>query len=473
MHARLKLLTTVSLSALLMSASVLAEESAGADAGQLNDLRVQVEAQRLQLEEQQRLLEEQMRQLAQQQDLLAEQQQRLEQRLGQAEARQSVGTPDPVRPARAAPAIIDGSGSTRPVALTSIIGPLRTSLDATMAEAIRETASGGGTDSGVIVAQTPDDDTVGAPPPDDPVRPEVQALANQGGVLTREGGWVLEPSLEFIHSSQNRLVFRGVSVVDAVLLGVIEATDADRDSLTAALNLRYGITDDLEAEIRVPYVYRSDRVENLATRTTGQVRLIRSTTGDGLGDIEAAVHYQINDGREDWPIFIGNLRVKSDTGVGPFEVARDSNGVELELATGSGFWSVEPGITAIYQSAPAVLFANLSYAYNVPASVDTTIGDARIGDVDPGDSISAVVGMGFGINENTSFSLGYKHNYIFESVTEINGRDVESQELHIGALTFNITQRLSDSTRVAFDLEAGVTSDAPDVRAVLRVPIEF
>jgi len=468
MKLRVKYLATVSLSALLVSTSVLAEVPAGADSGDLDSLRAQVEAQRLQLEEQQRLLEEQMRQLADQQELLAEHQRRLEQQLGHVQSRQAVGASDPVRPVRSAPAAIDSTGATRDIVL---VGPLRASFDATMAEAIGgQIAVVGDTD----VAQATDDSTVGAPPPDEPqVRPEVQALADQGGVLTQQGGWVLEPSLEFIHSSQNRLVFRGVSVVDAVLLGVIEATDADRDTLTAALNVRYGITDDLEAELRVPYVYRSDRVENLATRTTGQVRLLRSTTGDGLGDVEGALHYQINEGREDWPIFVGNMRVKSDTGVGPFEVARDSNGVGEELATGSGFWSIEPSVTAIYPTSPAVLFGNLSYTYNIPASVDTTIGDARIGDVDPGDSIGAVIGMGFGINENTSFSLGYKHSYIFETVTEINGRDVDSEELHIGAVTFNITQRVSDSTSVAFDLEAGVTEDAPDVRATLRVPIKF
>ena len=33
----------------------------------------------------------------------------------------------------------------------------------------------------------------------------------------------------------------------------------------------------------------------------------------GLGDIEASLRYQVNKGLDGWPIFVGNLRVKSDT----------------------------------------------------------------------------------------------------------------------------------------------------------------
>src|SRR3546814_3241619 len=60
---------------------------------------------------------------------------------------------------------------------------------------------------------------------------------------------------------------------------------------------------------------------------------------------ELALHYQINSGLDDWPIFIGNLRYKSPSGEGPFDVDRDANGLESELATGSGFHGIEPSVT--------------------------------------------------------------------------------------------------------------------------------
>jgi len=36
--------------------------------------------------------------------------------------------------------------------------------------------------------------------------------------------------------------------------------------------------------------------------------------------VEVGAHYQINHGQDGWPYFIGNLRYKSNTGKGPFEV---------------------------------------------------------------------------------------------------------------------------------------------------------
>jgi len=81
-------------------------------------------------------------------------------------------------------------------------------------------------------------------------------------------------------------------------------------------------------------------------------------------------------------LFIGNLRYKSNTGKGPFEVPTDSNGQELELPTGSGFSAWQPSVTMIYPSDPVVFYSNLNYIYNVGA----TYGGNRI---DPGDSIGA------------------------------------------------------------------------------------
>src|SRR3546814_11457716 len=87
-------------------------------------------------------------------------------------------------------------------------------------------------------------------------------------------------------------------------------------------------------------------------------QLTQEVDGDGIGDVELALHYQINSGLDDWPIFIGNLRYKSPSGEGPFDVDRDANGLESELATGSGFHGIEPSVTILSPNDPAVFFAN-------------------------------------------------------------------------------------------------------------------
>ncbi|HYD88424.1 MAG TPA: hypothetical protein VEA80_13190 [Vitreimonas sp.] len=313
------------------------------------------------------------------------------------------------------------------------------------------------------------DEPVGEAPPPPQAQPDLAALPDFAGVLTPRGRFLLEPSLEYTNSSSNRLVFRGVEIVTGVQIGVIEASDVDRSTVVATAAGRYGLTDRLELELRVPYLYRRDRVTTLAQRDDQIVREFK-LEGDDIGDIEAAIRYQLNNARRGGPIYIANLRVKSDTGTSPYEIARDEFGVLTELPTGSGFWGVEPGLTVLLPSDPVVLFANASYLYHMPEDVDRTIGDVFVGRVDPGDSIGASAGFGFALNQRFSYSLGYKHNYIFPTETELGDTTQESDEIHVGSLLFGMSYRLSDSATASLNFEFGVTEDAPDARMVFRMP---
>src|SRR3546814_10545730 len=75
-------------------------------------------------------------------------------------------------------------------------------------------------------------------------------------------------------------------------------------------------------------------------RDEGIVRQIALREG-GFGDAEFSLRYQFNRPVGQKPIFVGTLRVKSDTGKGPFEIGYDEFGVATGLATGSGFRSEE------------------------------------------------------------------------------------------------------------------------------------
>ncbi len=305
-------------------------------------------------------------------------------------------------------------------------------------------------------------------------RPEVSIIPERGGVLTRQGQLVLEPQLEYAQSNVNRFFFQGFEFVDAVLIGLIEATDAERETLQAALGARVGVTNRLELEVRVPYLYRDDSVENTAfVSGTPQELPAQSATGAGLGDIEVAGHYQINDGLGGWPYFIGNLRVKTNTGTSPFEVDFDSEGVAQDLATGSGFWAVQPSVTTIFPSDPAVFFGNLGYTWNIERDVNETIAETHIGNVDPGDSVNTTFGMGISLNERTSFSFGFEYNYVFETEQESNGVTAESDKLKVGSLLLGWSYQLTDDVGLNLNTAFGVTEDATDFRTTLRVPIRF
>ena len=309
-----------------------------------------------------------------------------------------------------------------------------------------------------------------APPPERKV--EVTALPERVGVLTPKGKFVMTPSFEYVRSSANRLVFRGVEIVPGIQLGVIEANDADRDSAVGAVGLRYGLTRRLEIEARLPYVYRHDRITTLAQRDETISRTIE-LDGQGAGDIEISARYQINEVRPGKPIFVANARYKPATGLGPYDVGYDEFGVAKELSTGSGFDAIEGGVTMLYPTDPAVIFASLSYLHNLPKDIDKVIGDAPIGRVEPGDSIGMSLGFGLSLNPRFSVSFGYSHNYIFPTKTQIGSTWQESNSLQVGSILMGWSFRLTEKLTLSNNFSFGVTSDSPGLQAVFSLPVKF
>lgn len=326
----------------------------------------------------------------------------------------------------------------------------------------------------IVVAQAdlPDAPVGEALTTETPQRPEIPIAEDVGGVLTRRGMLVLEPSLRAANTSARRLTFRGIEVVEAVLIGVIEAEDADRNFLEAALTARLGLTDRLEASVRVSGIYRDDDVSFLIPGVDSPAES-RSIDSFGFGDVEVILNYQINQLRAGRPIFVANLRGRFPTGKGPFDVDRDEDGIETELPTGSGFYSIEPSITTLYPVDPVVFFTNLGYQWNIERSINKTIAGNRIGKVDPGDAVRASFGMGFAISDRTSLSLSYSHDYFFKTETEINQQKLKSSTVQVGSLAIGFSNRFSDRVRADVSIEIGATANAPDAAVTLRLPISF
>ncbi len=324
--------------------------------------------------------------------------------------------------------------------------------------------------------RTPSSPVGVAPEEDEPDRPDVQAMADVGGVLTPAGTVVIEPSLQYSNSQVNRFTFQGVEILPTFLVGIIEVEDIDRDVWTASLDTRIGLTSRLEFGLKVPYVYRSER------RSVSIPQVDNSTTsqrleGDSVGDVEASLHYQLNRGSKGGPFYIGNLRYKSTTGRGPFEIDYNDSAVETEAATGSGFEAVELSITGLLVSDPAVLYGNIGYVHNFERDVDQTIGAGdqalRIGRVEPGDMVRMSVGTSVSLNQRTSFSIGYKHDVIRPTRTEINNVIFDSERLGVGSLLLGVSHVTSPTVTASVNLEVGVTADAPDMAITFRMPWTF
>ncbi|MEQ1929209.1 MAG: LysM peptidoglycan-binding domain-containing protein [Parvularculaceae bacterium] len=326
-------------------------------------------------------------------------------------------------------------------------------------------------------AQATGPQEVGVRPVTEDDRPEVAVLNDVGGILTPKGSLYAEPSFDYTVTSDNRFFFQGVEIVDAILIGAIEATDSDRRARTTGFGLRYGVTDRLEIDARGTWVNRNDRISGVAIDDGST--LFRELNGGGLGDAEVGLHYQLTGGRN-FPFTVFNLRAKAPTGEGPFDVDRDSKGIERELPSGSGFWTFEPSVTFILPSDPAVIFANIGYQSNMSISPDVQIGNVFVREVSPGDAIRASVGIGLAVNDRFSMSFGYDQSSFFATETLLEpvaapGTFVETrqQPTMIGSFLFGGSYTVNNRIRLNLNTAFGATDEAPDMRVSLRAQIRL
>ena len=234
-------------------------------------------------------------------------------------------------------------------------------------------------------------------------------------------------------------------------------------------------------------MYRSDSVVSREIMTGTAVENVFDTRGRAAGDAELALRYQLNDGGADAAYYIGALRFKSRTGRDPFSVVTDcvhrcvgdsasGSGLPLELPTGSGFLSVQPSLTWLFPSDPAVFFGSVSYLRNIKRSnVSRTVLNGEqelLGEIQPGDVAGFNFGIGLALNEKAALSLGYDHNSVAR--TRQNGIPVAgSVRTQLGTLMVGYSYRLSDQRTLNVAVGAGLTRDTPDVSLTLRIPTTF
>ena len=328
---------------------------------------------------------------------------------------------------------------------------------------------------------------IGKPPARDGRPPEVAPLFEQPGVLTPRGKFVFEPAVQFGYSSSNRVALVGYTVIPALLIGLVDVREVKRNTVTTIFSGRTGLTNRLEIDAKIAFVYRSDATVSREIFTGTAVENVFSTSGKGMGDAELGVRYQINKGGPDSAYYIGSLRFKSRTGRDPFEVITDctrrcigpnvtGTGLPLDLPTGSGFYSLQPGLTWLFPSDPAVFFGSVSYLHNFKRSnvSRTVLGGEKefLGDVEPGDILGFNFGMGLGLNDKASLSLGYDHNSIAR--TRQAGRPVPgSVRTQLGTLLLGYSYRISERRSLNVSVGAGLTRDTPDVSLTIRVPTTF
>ncbi|TXI90208.1 MULTISPECIES: acetate kinase [unclassified Cupriavidus] len=343
-----------------------------------------------------------------------------------------------------------------------------------------------GAQAGESLAGPAVEEPVGRPPESDGRPPEIAPIFDQPGVLTPAGKIVVEPSFQYGYASNNRVALVGYSVIPAVLIGLIDVREVKTSSYLTAVAFRYGLTKRLELEAKIPYVHTSSQTVSREVFTGTAVDNVFNSSGSGLGDVEATVRYQLNYGNEKMPYFIGWLRYKSNTGKDPFEVVTDcvtrcvsnttGTGLPLGMPTGTGFQAIQPGVTWLLPTDPAVFFGTFSYLHNFARdNVSRTVlnGETEsLGKIAPGDIFQFNFGMGLSLNEHASFSIGYDQSIIWP--TKQNGQTIPgSVRITQGTLLVGYSYRFNDRYTLNLSVGAGLTRDTPDLTVTVRLPITF
>lgn len=313
-------------------------------------------------------------------------------------------------------------------------------------------------------------------------------LSTVGGVLTPKGQIVIDPSFEYDYWSQNQLGVNGFQIIPGITFGNIFVTRFEQNISTAAVTVRGGVTDRLELNAKIPYVYNAGSTSSLIPLGASAQLFSISATGASLGDMQFGASYQINSGESGWPIFVGNFLFKTVTGVSPFDVpiitapagtpADDPNqflaGTPKKLATGTGFYSMQPSVTVLLPTAPGVLFANLQFVHNLARTQkiqDRNGGPPSSVNLQPGESPSITFGIGFALNDRAALTLSYQQTHVFAAYA--NGREITGSPYSFGTFNFGLGYQISQALRLNVSVGIGAGPNTPAAKVLFELPYKF
>jgi hypothetical protein len=309
--------------------------------------------------------------------------------------------------------------------------------------------------------------------PSQPDAPAATAqIFEEPTALTPRGKLVLESDVQYVHSTNNQVALVGYTVLPALTIGLIDVQRIESNLTDYSLTARYGLTPRWELEVKAPYITANTTTETRPLATASETNSYFDSSGSGLGDVEVAMRTQLNHFHGDNAVWIASLRYKTHTGTNVFEEPIDPNtGLQTRLATGSGFDAVQPGVTVLFPSDPAVFFGGVAYTYSFAREVGHGYGR-----VDPGGILDLTMGMGLALNEHASFSVGYQHSIVDQTTQPTPAVGLALTRvgtLQLGTLRFGVAYRLTDRFSVNTTIGIGVTRDTPDLEATLRLPYRF
>ncbi|WP_312152148.1 hypothetical protein [Pseudomonas sp.] len=300
------------------------------------------------------------------------------------------------------------------------------------------------------------------------------------------GKFSVETGLTYTHYDTRALVLNGFLALDSIFLGNINLDRIKADNWTLDLTARYNLDQRWQFDVNVPVVYRESTYSSGGAGGAGPVTSDATVTRDPtIGDVNCGVAYKFLDESENWPDAVATLRVKAPTGKDPYGIklvndpTNDNLSVPESLPTGNGVWSITPGISLVKTFDPAVLFASLSYTYNMQDSfsdISPQVNSKVAGDVKLGDSWQIGAGIAFALNEKMSMSFSVSDQFATKSKIKPDGgdwQDVPNSDYNAANFNIGMTFAATDNLTIVPNLSIGLTDDSPDFSFSLKFPYYF
>jgi hypothetical protein len=299
----------------------------------------------------------------------------------------------------------------------------------------------------------------------------------QGGALLPAWRLVVEPFFEYDHISSQNVSISGFSVFEAILIGQFSVNQIKRDIFIPGVNLRLGMKR-AELSLRIPYYFESNQyVSGVSSQSVG---VEKTVSDNSLGDLESYLYYQLlKEGtwRRWVPDTVVRVGARFPTGQDPYSIKREylpqfGGYIPVGFPTGTGAWGTSVGVTFIKSADPAVLFVNFAYYYNFARDVGVA-GNPPVnyGDIKLGNTFEYSIGLIFALQERLSLNFSLLERVT--TSTTSNGRTLPNTNLN--AIVFNIGSTYVVSPRFTLDFLVGIglSDDAPQVSALVRMPISF
>lgn len=279
--------------------------------------------------------------------------------------------------------------------------------------------------------------------------PIERALIEKGGLLLPKNKLQIEPSYMYAHISANKIAVQGLAILPILVIGEISTERVKRDIFIAAAAVRYGILNNLQWNVKVPYRFQYNRTSN-----TSREEFTR--TSSGIGDIETGLSYQFCSEHGGIPGLIGGINVKSHTGSSPY--GRD-------ISLGTGHWALTPSLVWVKSSDPAILFGSLAYTCNIERTIE------GFGSVDPGDTYAYSLGFAFALNYQTA--LNFQIEQQITNRMRMNGSPVPGSFTNVANFKTGFTYSISKNLSLDVVTGLGLSEDAPDFTLEIRFPYTF